>query len=88
MLRRCCILSVGSYILAAGGEQRAGKFMLCMYTETCLHRISLALAQLKYIPLITAQAQCKKTKQKPDAHTHLLRRTKKCFSSFSSKLTL
>lgn len=26
MLRRCRILSVGCYILAAGGEQRAGKF--------------------------------------------------------------
>lgn len=63
MLRRCRILSVGSYILAAGGEQRAGKFMLCMHTETCLHRISPAPAQLKYIPLLTAQAQCKKNKK-------------------------
>lgn len=62
MLRKCRILSVGCYILVAGGEQRTGKFTFCMHTETCLHRISTAPAQLKYIPLITAQAQCRKKK--------------------------
>lgn len=60
MLRRFRILSVSCYILAAGGEQRAGKFTVCIHTETFLHRISPAPAQLKYIPLKTAQAQCKK----------------------------
>lgn len=62
MLRRCRILSVSSYILAAGGEQKAGKFTFCMHTKTCLHRISKAPAQPKNIPLITVQAQCKKKK--------------------------
>lgn len=38
-------------------------------------------AYLKYIPLITVQAQCPK-----NMDAHLLRRTKKCLSSFQLKL--
>lgn len=82
MLRRCRILSVASYILAAGRAQKAGKFTFCMHIQSCLHRISPASAQLKYIPLITAQEEYKKI----DARIHLLKRTKKCSSSFQLEL--